>query len=491
MQASHSLAKFRCTGRTTAIFKRYAEDAEYPLTLTSLKMPARKPLRLSSFTAAVIFALTSYQVSARTFYVDATYGDDARDGLSKSSAWKSIHKVVEASSGAALVGRVSNDNSTTGPRSNQTGKTRGPTVSSPNPTKTRGFLPGDKILFRRGQTFETSENLSIEVNGTHQKPVVIGAYGEGSRPRFRHRGPGTYDTVLTVSGTFALLRHLAFADPDPYSITEIGLHLKGTGHRVAQSEFSGVGIGVRVEGMKHRIETSLFHDLRMVINDEKGDNDDYGSIGILVTDAQHITIEKNCFKKLASASADYGVDGTAVEIYNSASDVRVSDNVVIDSNAVTEIGGEAPHATAANLYFRHNLIVDTPTVAHFHNGTGRFGMKITDVFIDYNTIYLSEGTSKGAVISFSTSPTVPRIFLRKNVIASFNGQRLFYNPGALVHEANTYWPRWIEFGAGFTLSASEQIADPQFANPSHINSHLTHGRHVDTCKQARLHRRPK
>ncbi len=71
---------------------------------------------------------------AATYYVDATLGDDTRDGLSETNAWKSVAKV--------------------------------------NAT---AFLPGDSILFKCGETWR--EQLVVPSSGTLGNSITFGRYG--------------------------------------------------------------------------------------------------------------------------------------------------------------------------------------------------------------------------------------------------------------------------------------------------------------------------
>ncbi|KYK27216.1 hypothetical protein AYK26_04095 [Euryarchaeota archaeon SM23-78] len=78
--------------------------------------------------------------SAATYYVGATGGDDNNDGLSQSNTWQTISKV-----------------------------------------NSREFNPGDKILFKRGETWR--EQLNVPTGGTEGNYVTYGAYGSGAKPR--------------------------------------------------------------------------------------------------------------------------------------------------------------------------------------------------------------------------------------------------------------------------------------------------------------------
>ncbi len=76
----------------------------------------------------------------KTYYVDATKGDDSNDGLSPETAWKTIGKVNSMS-----------------------------------------FNPGDSILFKRGEIWR--EKLVVPSSGSPGKPIIFGAYGNGNKPR--------------------------------------------------------------------------------------------------------------------------------------------------------------------------------------------------------------------------------------------------------------------------------------------------------------------
>lgn len=77
---------------------------------------------------------------AATYYVDATDGDDTKDGLSEANAWKTIAKVNSSS-----------------------------------------FNAGDSILFQKGEIWRL-ENLTVDFSGTEGNEVTVGAYGSGADP---------------------------------------------------------------------------------------------------------------------------------------------------------------------------------------------------------------------------------------------------------------------------------------------------------------------
>ena len=86
--------------------------------------------------------------AVRTFFVDASTGDDANDGLEPARAWKTLDRV----NGAELE-------------------------------------PGDTVRFKRGEMWRGS---LVPVSGEENLPVTYTTYGEGSKPRLfgskpRHR----------------------------------------------------------------------------------------------------------------------------------------------------------------------------------------------------------------------------------------------------------------------------------------------------------------
>ena len=88
------------------------------------------------FVLFLSFSLLGYST---VYYVDATNGDDSKDGLSEANAWKTISKVNGSS-----------------------------------------FNRGDSILFKRGE--EWREMLIIPSSGSSGNPITFGAYGSGDNP---------------------------------------------------------------------------------------------------------------------------------------------------------------------------------------------------------------------------------------------------------------------------------------------------------------------
>ena len=114
-----------------------------------------------------LFITLSSLVTATDYYVSSS-GNDANNGLSESTPWKTISKVNSSFS---------------------------------------AFQPGDRILFKRGDTFYGT--LVIKKSGLVGTPITIGAYGTGAQPvitgfttlsSWLYEGNGIYSTQVTSSG---------------------------------------------------------------------------------------------------------------------------------------------------------------------------------------------------------------------------------------------------------------------------------------------------
>jgi len=107
--------------------------------------------------------------AARSFHVDPEKGDDSLDGRAPATAWRTFRNV-----------------------------------------NGRKFLPGDAILLRRGGHWE--EGLAPLGDGTKERPVTLGAYGEGPRPLVNGINR---DAVLLANLSHWVVRDLeCTSDPD-------------------------------------------------------------------------------------------------------------------------------------------------------------------------------------------------------------------------------------------------------------------------------------
>lgn len=94
----------------------------------------------------------------KTYYVSSSDGDDSNDGLSSGAAFKTIEKL-----------------------------------------NTLYFVPGDQILFRKGDTFTGA--FKPQGSGCKDKPIIVSSYGDGEKPVLQP-GSGNWQAYITHPDTY-------------------------------------------------------------------------------------------------------------------------------------------------------------------------------------------------------------------------------------------------------------------------------------------------
>jgi hypothetical protein len=134
-------------------------------------------------------------------YVDSTNGSDTNDGLAPETPWKTINKV---------------NNSI--------------------------FLPGDSILFKRGETWR--ETLIPPSHGSSGNNILFGAYGTGAPPKIDGSGR---DYCVNGNKDYITFTDLHFTSPKKYGIahtkwTSNGIELSTPGWIIKNSTFTRCGV---------------------------------------------------------------------------------------------------------------------------------------------------------------------------------------------------------------------------------------------------------
>lgn len=109
--------------------------------------------------------------SGRTFYVDAVEGNDAADGITPATAWRTADKAL-----AGIAGR---------------------------------YGPGDRVLFRRGQLFPLAACIR-PTRDSYRYGYTFGAYGDGERPTIQRANGGSGGAMLDFVNGGA--KHIGFQD---------------------------------------------------------------------------------------------------------------------------------------------------------------------------------------------------------------------------------------------------------------------------------------
>jgi|HubBroStandDraft_6_1064221.scaffolds.fasta_scaffold01576_7 hypothetical protein len=152
---------------------------------------AISPFRMTRFRnllrMAVLFAAACAPVFGTTYYVSSSSGSDSNSGTSTTAAWETIAHV--------------------------NGQT---------------FLPGDSILFKRGDVW--NESLSTASSGSSGNPITFDAYGAGAAPNLTGYYAVPATSWVKVTGN-------AWKAPVPSSYTTINFCLFGSiwGQKVAAS----------------------------------------------------------------------------------------------------------------------------------------------------------------------------------------------------------------------------------------------------------------
>lgn len=116
------------------------------------------------------------EITSDIYYADATGGDNADDGLSEATAWKTIAKI---------------------------------NVST--------FLPGNYILFKRGELWR--EELTIPSAGLSGKPVIFSSYGTGDKPKIYGSDVPTSWTQEIVTSTITRVQAAKGSQENDASVT--------------------------------------------------------------------------------------------------------------------------------------------------------------------------------------------------------------------------------------------------------------------------------
>lgn len=120
-------------------------------------------------------------VGAAEYHVDSRTGDDARDGATAGTAWRSLARVNTAS-----------------------------------------FQPGDRVLFEAGSRW--TGQLVVRAQGTPAHPVVFEATGTGTRPRLDTRGEFE-DAILLSNAQHVVVRGFEITNTGTNRAPRRGVHI--------------------------------------------------------------------------------------------------------------------------------------------------------------------------------------------------------------------------------------------------------------------------
>jgi hypothetical protein len=300
--------------------------------------------------------------------------------------------------------------------------------------------PGDELLLQRGATF--AGKLAIWRSGTAGAPITIGAYGSGGNPVV------TGD-CLEVGGSYVTMNDFTVS-----GCTTNGIWTDGTGNVITGVEavhnVQGIDVGEHARNTKV-VRNYLHNNDRMAPN-TPGAFDDWGAVGMVVqgdnTEVAYNTITDNW-----APSADFGTDGSAVEIYGGIGTL-VHHNTASNNRTFTELG----NARSADTTFAYNQVTSNLKDTEFliTRGDQDYFGPVTGTVAVNNSVKLTGSNSLG--FSCYAGCTAGYFMLYNNVLDVAG--RIGYLEGSMSGGNNVYWRGSM---GGLKLMNGDRYADPQFS----------------------------
>ncbi|MFD2163991.1 right-handed parallel beta-helix repeat-containing protein [Paradesertivirga mongoliensis] len=228
---------------------------------------------------SLLAKLTKTRAAGRTYYVNALIGNDAYNGLSRKTPFKSLTKVN------SLV-----------------------------------LSPGDSVLFSNSTVYRG--HLKINCRGTSQMSVVFGSYGAGNKPQINGAGDFS-EAVLVYNSEYVKLENLEITNLGAtYKAGRMGLHIL--------IEDFGIANNVVISNL-------YVHDVNgtNVKKDGGGAGIHWTNKGKTVKSAFNGLFIENCRIERTDRN---GITSSA---YSSRLNWFPSYNVVIRNNTLNDIGGDA------------------------------------------------------------------------------------------------------------------------------------------------------
>ncbi|MBK9579539.1 MAG: right-handed parallel beta-helix repeat-containing protein [Fibrobacteres bacterium] len=337
------------------------------------------------------------------------------------------------------------------------------------------LVPGDSLLFRRGEEFPMDPLFiarHIKLQATKAKPIVIGAWGSGNvRPR-----------LTTNNGRLIVLENVA-------NVTIENLSLSGArwgciemvdslprSIRVLNNELSGCGGGIYAGGTDIEIYKNTIHDMKMVVNTPGAPgspqaNDDYGASGIGLSQLNGCRVHENTLYNLFATSFDYGEDGGGFEFWRTVRNCDIFRNFVKHSDGFMEMGGTKGDSVV-NVNIHHNISLESGEFACFHQFSPQtsYGISYRNLAVDHN-LSLNKQVDPGfhIIVSGDTLKDPTQITVRNNIFASVKISSYVYQEGVSggrrmpgTFQNNILWSPNNPGLKNYLQSPSEIFADPKF-----------------------------
>lgn len=233
------------------------------------------------------------------------------------------------------------------------------------------FQPGDRILFKRGSSYEGT--VTINGDGTATNPITISAYGTGEAPSFTNPNfSDGFGNAMRVRGDYHIVENLYFHHTAPASddvgfeiVWSVGALHVSLGHDhviIRNNEFANIPKAIQSYSQHSLITNNTIHDPNM--NQANGflSAPNWGPIGIHLGIGNQ-EVSYNTIENMFVAGGEYGADGGAIEIDDGRNH---KDNIHIHHNQTTHNMGfieiswwdDAEKMTSSNVTIDHNVSRD-------------------------------------------------------------------------------------------------------------------------------------
>ncbi len=305
-----------------------------------------------------------------------------------------------------------------------------------------GFLqPGDTVLLQRGAAF--SGKLGLWASGTPSQRITVASYGDKSAPK-----PTITGDCVWVGASYVTLQ-----DFHVHNCNTDGIWSDGTDNVITGVEAShniqGIEIGEHARNNKV-LRNHLHHNDKMWPN-TPGAFDDSGAVGMVVV-GDNTEVAYNTISNNIALSADFGTDGSAVEIYGGIGTL-VHHNVSTDNRTFTELG----NPRSADTTYAYNQVTSSIEESEFliTRGAEDYFGPVTGTVAVNNSVKLTGSRSTGFVCYAGCTTS---LFTMYNNVLDVAG-RIGNLEGQMSGGDNVYW-RGSMYSVN--LMPGDRYIDPRF-----------------------------
>lgn len=384
----------------------------------------------------VLFTNCELFTNGNSYYIDSVSGSDSNYGTNKKSPWQSLSKV------SSMV-----------------------------------FQPGDNIYFKRGSNYTGC--VTINGDGTAEKPIYVSAYGEGEAPRFSNPDYNiSTGNALRVRGDYQIVENLYFyncAPAPPRSDFEVvwsvgALHVSlGNDHVIIRNnEFANNAKAIHSYSEYSLITKNYIHGANVSAQDGFLSSPYWGPIGIHLGIGNQ-EISYNRIENMYVEGGEWGGDGGAMEIddgRNHKENFHLHHNNTKHNMGFLEISwnDDVSRKPISNIIIEHNISRDYQSFVYWwaENSNSRISNN-TIIRTDYLAGMASDGVFKldGMDISIEKNIIVVREGMEDPVY--WRGLTDLYVHA--IHADNCYWNADDgDVNLGLPLGSGEIEADPLFVD---------------------------